>query len=116
MYVSPGIVSTSLGFLLLGCTSLANVTSGQIGCAESDIAISDEDSGLNSETWTATCHGKTYFCSWHKGGINSNQVVCKEADNEVIPPAPRPKAPSGCQYDTQCKGDRVCSGGTCVDR
>jgi hypothetical protein len=33
------------------------------------------------------------------------------------PPAPAPAAapaPSGCQYDAQCKGDRICVGGTCL--
>ena len=31
------------------------------------------------------------------------------------PAAPSPASPpSGCQYDTQCKGDRVCINGTCI--
>lgn len=33
------------------------------------------------------------------------------------PAAPQPAAPAaagGCQYDTQCKGDRVCQAGACV--
>jgi hypothetical protein len=29
-------------------------------------------------------------------------------------PAPANAAPAGCQYDTQCKGDRICRGGQCV--
>jgi hypothetical protein len=36
-----------------------------------------------------------------------------------VPAAPAPPlAPgpaAGCQYDTQCKGDRVCTSGVCVD-
>jgi hypothetical protein len=34
----------------------------------------------------------------------------------VAQPTPPPAAPSGtgCQYDTQCKGDRICENGACV--
>ena len=31
-----------------------------------------------------------------------------------LPPT-QPPATSGCQFDTQCKGDRVCVQGACVD-
>lgn len=66
--------------LLSGCASLSAVTSGQIGCAESDIAITDDEMGWGTRTWTATCHGRTYFCSAHGGGKNStSQVSCKES-------------------------------------
>jgi hypothetical protein len=30
-------------------------------------------------------------------------------------PAPVPAAASGCSYDTQCKGERICQQGVCVD-
>ena len=34
----------------------------------------------------------------------------------VTPAAPPALAPAaGCQYDTQCKGERICSNGSCVD-
>jgi hypothetical protein len=32
---------------------------------------------------------------------------------QAVPPA-REAASAGCQYDTQCKGDRVCVQGACV--
>lgn len=34
----------------------------------------------------------------------------------VAQPTPPPATPStaGCQYDTQCKGDRICENGSCV--
>lgn len=39
-----------------------------------------------------------------------------------IPAAPQPQpgvvpapAPAGCQYDSQCKGNRICADGTCVE-
>ena len=90
---------------------------GQIGCAEQDIAIVDDNSGWGTRTWTATCQGKTYFCSSHGGGQHSTaQVSCKENGGGAAPAAPAaPAAASGCQYDTQCKGDRVCKAGSCVD-
>jgi hypothetical protein len=32
----------------------------------------------------------------------------------VAPPVPGEQTAGGCQYDTQCKGDRVCVNGTCT--
>ena len=34
------------------------------------------------------------------------------APQQGVAPAP---APAGCQYDSQCKGNRVCSAGICVE-
>lgn len=37
---------------------------------------------------------------------------------QAAPPAPAPPPaadPGGCRYDTQCKGDRLCVQGSCVD-
>lgn len=141
--------------LFAGCSSLQAITSGQVGCAERDITITEEDTGWAARTWTAECNGKTYFCSAITGGQNSGgQVSCKEATEtapvapppapEAVAPAPTPVAPtpvapapapapapvapaalpqqspsptsgSGCQYDTQCKGDRICERGACVN-
>lgn len=108
-------VGASLVLVLasVGCASLESVTSGQIGCAESDITISNDEQGWNSRTWTAECHGKTYYCSGQGGGkYNSGQVSCAEAEGEV---ARKDQQRVGCHYDTQCKGDRVCRRGECVD-
>ncbi|HVU04087.1 MAG TPA: hypothetical protein VHE30_20155 [Polyangiaceae bacterium] len=37
--------------------------------------------------------------------------------SSIAPSAPAPSSPSstGCQYDTQCKGDRICVQSSCVD-
>lgn len=32
-----------------------------------------------------------------------------------LPPPQPPAAAGGCSFDTQCKGDRVCAQGVCVD-
>jgi hypothetical protein len=106
-----------------GCASLPAVTSGQIGCAEQDIVITNDNTGWATRTWTATCHGRTYFCSAHGGGQHSTpQVSCKENNGGEADAAPAsgwspaaPAAAAGCQYDAQCKGDRVCKAGSCVD-
>ena len=99
--------------LLLGCASLESVTSGQIGCATSHITITDDAPGWNMRTWTAECHGKTYFCTGISG--NSSQISCTEAEGEESEADATPAPSAGCQYDTQCKGDRICRQRACVD-
>jgi hypothetical protein len=65
--------------LAVGCGDLQNVTSGHIGCAPSDITISDESSGWTSASWVATCNGKRYFCSGAGGGrYGGPDISCKE--------------------------------------
>jgi len=112
-------------FILSGCTAgLVSVTSGQIGCPEKDITVTDHSSGWNTVTWTAECRGKRYFCSSHSGSGEGStaQVACKEdtatATAALAPGSGSPSqspAAAGCQYDTQCKGDRVCVEGACVE-
>jgi hypothetical protein len=103
------------------CASLQSVSSGQIGCPEEDIVITRDEVGWSSRTWTAECHVKRFFCTAVQTGKNESQVNCKEetanpsseATEPAARPTPKPVA-SGCQYDTQCKGDRVCVKGACV--
>jgi hypothetical protein len=106
----------SLGVVLFvssGCASLPRVTSGQIGCPEGEIVISDHQPGWNTETWTAKCRNQTFYCS--SVGGESRQVSCKE-DTAGAPPDTTAVTPAGgCEFDTQCKGDRICQQGTCVD-
>lgn len=99
---------------LAGCVSLPAYTSGQIGCAEKDITIVDDEPGLFTRTWTAECHGKRYFCTGHGGGNNSTPQVSCKAEEEAPRPA-QPAAASGCTSDAQCKGERICRAGVCVD-
>ena len=94
--------------------SLERVTSGPVGCPASDIEITSKDTDWvgNARTWTAECHGKTYYCSAQGGGGNAAPVaVCNPATNEGSKSQPA----AGCQYDTQCKGDRICRAGACVE-
>lgn len=64
-----------------GCASAyKSYSSGQIGCTENDIEITDLSQGVSNETWKASCKGKTYICS-RTGGLGTvvKQVSCKEA-------------------------------------
>jgi hypothetical protein len=96
---------------IAGCASLQDATSGQIGCAASDIKITNDASGWNTRTWTAQCHGHTYYCSAIR-----DKVDCKKPDEETTTnDSDRTTDESGCHFDAQCKGDRVCRNGDCVD-
>ena len=56
-----------IGIFGTGCAStmgqLQQVSSGRVGCAPDTVAISDVHRGMNSAAWTASCHGKAYYCS-----------------------------------------------------
>ena len=121
-----------------GCGNLPAVTSGHIGCGESEIKITDEIQGWSTSTWTAECRGKKFFCSTTTKRVTSSeatetrQTACREAlttdaqsptgaasssaaSETVVSGPPASAADSGgCRYDTQCKGERVCEKGSCV--
>lgn len=51
--------------------------------------------------------------------VNGQGVYIKAAVLKRVRPspasiAPPPAAATGCQFDTQCKGDRICVDGKCV--
>ena len=74
---------------LFGCAgSLASVSAGHVGCAPSQIEISDEEIGFNSTSWTATCGERVYSCSGAQ-----NQVACTPIGGEA-PKAPVAAAPA----------------------
>ena len=109
------LVLTALVFGVEACGNLRAASSGEVGCAENDIKITEDHGGFGERTWVAECNGKHYFCSIAGG---ETVVHCKEdaAEQGVATQAPpaTPAAVTGCQYDTQCKGDRVCVKGACV--
>jgi hypothetical protein len=110
--------------LPVGCipptARLESVSSGQIGCPVDQINITNEQLDWPTRTWTAQCAGRTYFCSEMMSKAEQH-VACKEraGSAQAMPPPPAPPAaspqPGGCQYDAQCKGDRICRNGSCVD-
>ncbi|MGC4087215.1 MAG: hypothetical protein QM756_04785 [Polyangiaceae bacterium] len=90
------------------------ITSGQIGCPENEVVIRNEGSGWNSETWTAECRGRKFYCSSVASG-KASQASCHEEvarqsiDGESTPmPTPRPatRAPSTTEPPTGIGGFR----------
>jgi hypothetical protein len=62
--------------LVGGCgPNLAAASAGQIGCPASDIKITDDNPGWGTRTWTATCAGRTYQCSYAQTGIVTGRNV-----------------------------------------
>jgi hypothetical protein len=62
-------ISSILVLGLSGCSTGADipqqVTSLQVGCKSSEVQISHLKAELNgTETWTAKCAGKTYYCTY----------------------------------------------------
>lgn len=99
----------------------ARASSGEIGCPEDEIQISDFRRGGGVTSWVAECRGRIYRCSKITGEA-SVQVTCKEDTGTtggetpvVVTSSERGCAHDmGCAYDMQCKGDRVCEEGRCV--
>lgn len=47
-----------------GCaTSRQAMTLGKIGCAPNDIKITEGVENFSSNTWTAECNGKKFYCA-----------------------------------------------------
>jgi hypothetical protein len=67
-YISLAL-ALPLALSLGGCKSpriSRDLTSGQIGCSPSEIAIRNETAGIaGTHTWTAVCKGKEYVCNYH---------------------------------------------------
>lgn len=49
--------------LLSGCASRETVTSGIIGCPPSEVVVTEGDMGWTTNTWRASCRGKSFYCS-----------------------------------------------------
>lgn len=63
--------------------------------------------GQNTTTTSATIVGEAFQCV---EGTEGAAVASSGGDTGEQAPS----APAGCQYDTQCKGDRICQDGACV--
>ena len=88
---------------------------GDLSCAQNAIQLSR----LSKANYRAEGCGSqaTYVCTCKTGGpancwTMSCQVdVLKLARGTEVSPAVEPAASAGCQYDIQCKGNRVCQAG-----
>lgn len=102
-----------------GCASLAAVTSGHVGCPEEEIRIYNDRQGWGTRSWSARCRGRIYHCIGVSGGkYSAPHISCKgEPRSSASYSRTRYRRPTsaGCQYDKQCKGDRICRAGRCVD-
>jgi len=101
-------VSTLALVFVFGCANLKSITSGQIGCSPEDIRITEEEAGQTSKNWVAECRGKRFHCTEASAG-HTIQFYCTEeisVTNAV--------SEQGCQFDTQCKGDRICEDEKCI--
>lgn len=74
----------ALVFLIApGCgANLRAASSGEIGCPESEIEISEDSGGGGSRTWIAECRGRVFYCSAHATG-DSGQYKCTESLSDV---------------------------------
>lgn len=73
------MLSISVALMLSGCmttASMQGMSSGQIGCAPTDIKISDVDYSANVNTWTAECNHQQYYCAIVSISDNNDQVSC----------------------------------------
>jgi hypothetical protein len=65
--------------VMTGCTTvmgnLPAVSAGLTGCPPGQIAIHDEQIGYYNDTWTASCQGRTFYCTRQVRGETS----CTEA-------------------------------------
>ncbi len=69
-------------FCVVGCLFLTSCTlnkekhtSGIIGCPEDRIAVTESSGGITANTWTATCGGQTFYCTYRGLG----NVVCNKS-------------------------------------
>lgn len=70
------LVTVTCLALLTGCTSAKiskALSSGAIGCPTSEIEISNETVTSGVHTFTATCKGVSYSCSY----IHPAPIACK---------------------------------------
>lgn len=69
VYISAALLTFSLS----ACGAFnwhERVTSGIIGCPETEMVLTNESTGIASDTWTATCRGKTFHCVYMRGGTS----------------------------------------------
>ena len=109
--------------LACGCATLADVSSGHVGCPPSQIRISNDSYSYGSRTWTATCHGRQYACSAVATGRDNSQVNCAPmgggGGGSMVAhssPSPSPRSSSTASGSSSASGSRPGSGSATVKR
>lgn len=84
------VLALTAATLCAACSPTAQkqLSAGRLGCPIEDIVIGNEASTSNTETWSATCGGQTFFCS---ATDEFREVVCKPMMKKAAP-APAPAA------------------------
>ena len=83
---------------------IQHATSGLVGCAPHEVGIADDRAVFGARSWRAGCRGQAYFCS-----ATGQMTVCTAARGAAQAET------QGCGSDSQCKGERVCESGRCVN-
>ena len=72
-----GVVALVSVLAAAGCSAIDSTmirdTQGATGCPADSITIVDKDLGIMSQSWTAKCGDKTYYC------LAGAPSTCKEA-------------------------------------
>jgi hypothetical protein len=97
-------------------------TSGKIGCAPGEITIEDVDDEEGTRSWTATCAGRSYFCSYDLGNTSCSPQGGSEGGKDVPadtsvprrvvrsarpPNVPAPKGAAGFRFGTSLDACRA---------
>lgn len=88
-----------------GCAShgpRAAYSAGEIGCPPSEIVISDGDVGWTTNTWTASCRGRVFYCTYSSSQNLNSKVTCREglasrSRSEAVPSAAPRRDSKGSQ-------------------
>lgn len=70
--MSKLLVAVLSAVALAGCVNREAMTSGVIGCPVNEVHLKDVATQLTTGTWTATCRGKTFYCT----AVTEANVVC----------------------------------------
>jgi len=114
MNLKSALLICSLALAQVSCTGPATVSAGQVGCSPGDIEIVDHKAHWGSDTWVAICAGQRYHCTFTASQQGGGETSCTRAQSDVQSSTDSSTSGAGCQYDQQCKGDRVCDSGQCV--
>jgi hypothetical protein len=58
------IILMSMLAFVSGCaTSRLEMTMGKIGCSPNEITITEGEENFATNTWTAECRGKKFYCA-----------------------------------------------------